>query len=429
MYNAPSSDQIKTINKELSKIFKAVDKLSFEEIGFSENESHYYRDCDISVSEILKVLFGKASTCQKGSIGTIISELSMESSIKKDYTRGAIFYRTQQIDPKKFLDKLLSLIKPEASNDFILCTFDGSSIAMAKNKLIEVKYKKTKCCENMHSSKPMAKIHYLMAENYQTCIGMTTEQHNISERVELIRLAVDAQAKGQKLDIMADRGLYGAMPCSILEQLGHKFSLRLAGELVKKMKDYTFKNNSLMLELNIYRSAIKPYKDIVPNLTEGKVIFRIVRKKGSTTRKAMYIITNDYDMTAEDIFMRYSKRQRIEDNFKYLKSYGGMEKLNFNTGLQMAELIMAALIFYISIIQKVLSRVIETPRPDQKGKQTANRHMAWQLFYIVVKSDNAIKMLIRFLEAILKKTLTIRPGRHHERFILQTIKTKKKVKK
>jgi len=429
MYNAPNSDQIKTIKKELSKIFKAVDKLSFEEIGFLENESKYYRECDISVSEILKVLFGKASTCQKSGIGTIISGLSMESSIKRDYTRGALFYRAEQIDPKIFLDKLLSLIQPDQSNDFIQCTFDGSSITLPKNKIIETKYRKTKCCKNKRSSKPMAKIHYLMAENNQTCIGVTTEQHHISERVELIQLATDAQAKGQKLDIMADRGLYGAMPCSILEKLGHKFSLRLAGELVKKMKDYTFKNNSLMLELNIYRSAIKPYKDIVPDLTEGKVIFRIVRKKGSTTRKAMYIITNDYDLTAEDIFMRYSKRQRIEDNFKYLKSYGGMETLNFNTGIQMTELIMAALIFYISIIQKVLSRVIETPRPDQKGKQTANRHMAWQLFYTVVKSDNAIKMLIGFLEGILKKTLTIRPGRQHERFIYQTIKTKKKVKK
>jgi len=429
MYNTPNSEQIKTIKKELSKIFKAVDKLSFEEIGFLKNEPHNYRDCDISVSEILKVLFGKASTCQKGGIGTIISELFMESSIKKDYARGAIFYRTEQIDPTKFLDKLLSIIKPEPSNDFIQCTFDGSSIALPKSKTIEDKYNKTKCNKNMRSSKPMAKIHYLMAENNQTCIGVTTEQHHTSERVELIRLAVDANKKGQKLDIMADRGLYGAMPCSILEKLGHKFSLRLAGDLVKKMKYCKFKNNSLMLELNIYRSSIKPYKDIVPDLAEGKQIFRIVRKNGSTTKKAMYIITNDYDMMAEEIFMRYSKRQRIEDNFKYLKSYGGIEKLNFNTGLQMAELIMVALIFYISIIQKVLSKVIETPRPDQKGTQTANRHMAWQLFYIVVKSDVKIKILIAFLETMLKKTLTIRPGRQHERFIHQIIKTKKKVKK
>jgi len=106
---------------------------------------HNFRDCDISVSEILKVLFGKASTGQKGSIGTIISELFLESSIKKDYARGAVLYRTEQIDHTKFLDKLLSIIKPEPSNDFIQCTFDGSSIALPKSKTIEDKYNKTKC--------------------------------------------------------------------------------------------------------------------------------------------------------------------------------------------------------------------------------------------------------------------------------------------
>lgn len=429
MYNAPSYNQINLIKAELSKIFRAAENLSFKEISFKDGESHHYRNCDITVSDIIKILFGKVSSCQKNGIGTIISELSMEESIKKDYSRGSIFYRTEQIDPALFLSSLLDLIKPEPSNDYIKCIFDGSSVRLPKNKEIEAKYKKIKCNKNKFTLAPLAKLHYLMAEYHQTCIGFTMEQHDNSERVELISLAVEAHKKGQKLDIMADRGLYGAMPCSILDKMGHKFALRLGGELVKKMKDYKFKNNSLMLKLKLYKSSIKPYKEIIPDLIEGEIMLRIVRKKGSSTRHAMYIITNDYDETAEELFSRYSNRQRIEDNFKYLKSYGGLEDLNFNTGLQMAELIMAVLIFYLSVIQKVLSRIMETPRPNEKGKQTANRHMAWQLFYIVVKADYSIKMLIRFIETILKRTLIIRPGRKHDRYEYYLAKEKRTSRK
>lgn len=233
------------------------------------------------------------------------------------------------------------------------------------------------------------------------------------------------QKKGLKLDIMADRGLYGAMPCKILDDLGHKYSIRLGGELVKKLKNYKFKRDSLVLDLNIYRSSIKPYKELVPDLKEGIFQARIVGKKGTTTKKAMYIITNDYGLKAEDFFARYYKRQGIEDTFKYLKSYGGLEEIHFNTGIKMVELTIISLIFYLSLIQKVLSKLIKTPRPDEKGKETPNRHLSWHLFFIVIKSRYKNSVLNQFLSEVLKNKLKIRPGRKHTRW--QTYTTKREI--
>lgn len=420
-----SEIKLKLIKKELSATTRALENLNFNEIHSLELDDFKFRQRDFSIADFLSILIGKAESCQKNALSTIINQLAMEGCLQKNFSRGTLFYRSEQIDCKKFLDKLLIILNPLPSTGYIKCTFDGSCIALPSGIGIEEKFSKINLKNNKQSSKPIAKLMYLMTDDSQACVSMSIETYKYSERVGMIAQAIEAKEKGLKLDIMADRGLYGAMPCKILDDLGHRYSIRLGGELVKKLKDYKFKKDSLVLDLNIYRSSIKPYKELVPDLKEGIFQARIVRKKGTTTKKAMYIITNDYGLKAAEFFARYYKRQRIEDTFKYLKSYGGLEEIHFNTGIKMVELTIISLIFYLSLMQKVLSKIIKTPRPDEKGKETPNRHLSWHLFFIVIKSGYKNLVLNQFLSEVLKNKLKIRPGRKHTR--LQTYTTKRKI--
>ena len=118
----------------------------------------------------------------------------------------------------------------------------------------------------------------------------------------------------------------------------------------------------------------------------------------------------------------YYERQRSEDSFKYLKEYGGLEKIHFNTEEHMVNLLMIGVIAYLNMAQMILAQLMPTPSPNENGKITLNRKVAWEnIFegYLVYKRTNEIdnNLLITLIQTI----NIIRCGRSYPRYSLQAI--------
>jgi stalled ribosome alternative rescue factor ArfA len=426
---SPSKKQKKEIKKELKLKLESLNAFSFKELSNPDEDNAVFREAKIIPKDVIMLLLGKAKLGQNLGVSAILSDLKINKVIADTHSRSSFIYRLSQIDPEIFQESLINLNKPKITNNFIKCYFDGTSLELPNQKKIEAIYPKTKSNKGYISKNPMAKIHYLLSANENCCLDFLMKNHSYSERCALVELGIRANDKNIRLHVIADRGLFGAATGYYLQHYGHKFSLRCGGELIKKFKKQKFKNDSIDIDLDIYRSIKKAYKSLNIEISDKKFRCRIVRKKGSTTRKAIYIMTNDYEMSADEILGEYRGRQRIEDHFKYLKSYGGIESIHPNTKLQMIRLIISTVLFYISIMEKILYHLIPTPRPDQKGEYTANRKLSWNLFFMVLVNYKNDKYLISFQKEVLSNLLLIRPGRRAERYEISIRRTKKKAEK
>jgi hypothetical protein len=424
----PTETQRRIVKKEFQKKMKLLDEVSFKDLAKKDLKNNFFRDSKIKFKDLLMLLLGKVESGQDLGISSILSDLKLDKTIDSSSSRSSYNYRLPQIDPELFLEKLIDLNRSKNTQEYIHCVFDGTSHGMPDREDIRELFPKPKAGKKAYVRKPMAKLHYILKKDDCSCIDLLMKDHNHSERVALVELGIRAKDRGEKLHIIADRGLYGSAVGYFLQKLGHKFNLRCGGELMHKFKKLKFKANSATVTLTLYRSSIKPYKDLDIGREGSEFTCRIVRKKGTSKRKPIYIMTNDYDTPADDILEDYHNRQRIEDHFKYIKSYGGLEKIHPNTKLHMVRLIIAAIIFYISMLETILHKLIPTPSPEQKGERTANRRLSWGLFFIVLKNNIKDAYLIRFQEQILSNLLIIRPGRKAERYEYR-IQKKKKSKK
>jgi len=411
--------QIKKIKGATLSSKHMLNNMTFKDISNDNMSEHNFRNNEISVNDLNNILLGKAVSVQQDSISTIVSLLKIEGCLKRNYSRSSLNYRINQIDPRAYLNKLIDANTFEASEDYKTCLFDGTSITLPNNEEIKNKYPNPKTATDQETIFPIAKLHYLITLEEHTCVGALIENHNLSERVAMIQLAIEAHERGQKLHIIADRGLYGATVGYVLNKHGHRYSLRYCGTTLKTLKIGKFKRDSITINFNLNRKSIKPYIHVDLDLEKCIYKFRIIRKKGNSKKKAIYIMTNDFESPAKELANQYWNRQRVEDSFKYLKSYGGLEKSHPNTGLQMVELIIASLIFYLSIVEKSLYQLIGTPQPNEHGKLTANRRLAWKIFFLVIKSNYSNNMIREFAESILAKLLEIRPGRSAPRYKLR----------
>lgn len=426
---SPTETQKRKIKKEFHKKMKLLDEVHFNDLAKSNLENSFFRDSKIKFKDLMMLLLGKANSGQGLGVSSILSDLKLDGTIDSSSSRSSYNYRLPQIDPELFLEKLLELNRSKSNQEYRSCIFDGTSQVLTNQKDVEDKFPKPKVGNKFYVKKPMAKIHHLLDKNNLSCVDLLIKEHNHSERVALVELGIRAKNRGEKLNIIADRGLYGATVGYFLQKLGHKFNLRCGGKLIDKFKKIKFINDSIIVTLTLYRSSIKPYADLDIEREDTTFTCRIVRKKGSSSgRKAIFIMTNDYDTSAEDILGDYHNRQRIEDHFKYMKSYGGLEKIHPNTKLHMVRLITAAIIFFTSMLENILYQLIPTPSPEQKGEHTVNRRLCWGLFFTVLKRNLKHIYLIRFQKEVLSNLLLIRPGRQAERYEYR-IKKKKKSKK
>lgn len=421
----PNESQLKEIEQVINANFKKLEKLCFEDIALDKLKNHNFRKEVLTPLDIIALNFGKAASAQKDSIDCILGKLKLSHKISIDVARSSIEYRTGQIDPNKYLKFLLKCLAPKPSANHVKVIFDGTNIQAPDNSCIGNKYSKPKV-NAISGQYPIVKEHHLITLKDHICLGSIMSDIAVSERVGLCQLAIELSKEKHKLYIIADRGLYGATVGFLLEKHHHKYAIRLCPKTMKSVKHNAFKDGSTVVEMSIRKKSIAAYKHLDPDLLPEEYSFRVVRKKGNSKGlPSVYIMTNDYDTPADEILGEYRNRQRIEDHFKYLKSYGGMAKIHFNTGVRNVEMIIATLVYYLSILEMVLFQLLETPRPDEKGCYTINRATAWKLFFECFKMGFNSFEIVFFCVQVLSKLIKIRPGRKAHRYTNRVRKCKR----
>jgi hypothetical protein len=422
----PSRSQRVKTQALFGEITKLLESITFKDISKDSLKKNFFRDSKVTVMEMLMLLLGKAHMKQGLGVAAILSDLKMDGFMENSRTRSSLYYRIAQVNPEVFQELLLSINRPKENTPFLKCYFDGTSMELPHSKEIEKDFPKTKTGKGKRlvSESPMAKLHFIASASDHRCVDVLMKDHDYNERVALVELGVRARDRGESLYLIADRGLYGSATGHYLQALGHKFSLRCGGALIKKFKKKKFKEDSITLELKHYRSSLKPYKKFNLERIDKEFTCRIVRKKGTSKRKAIYVMTNDYESSAESILFDYRDRQRIEDQFKYMKSYGGLEKVHPNTSKHMLLLIIPALIFYNSVQEKLLFQMMPTANPSQKGEFIFNRRLCWGLLFTLMKHYRERKFLLAYQTEALSNLLIIRPGRRAQRYIVRHMKIK-----
>ena len=234
---------------------------------------------------------------------------------------------------------------------------------------------------------------------------------------------VENIAKGSL--IIADCGFDSAGVSYLLTKKGYSFLIRINEVNTEaRLKKLNFINNEVIVEIPITADMRKTYPELEDAPKTVTVRILKTRDKDGSLR-ALYLMTNMMDTTEYtkiELEGLYYERQRSEDSFKYLKEYGGLEKIHFNTEEHMVNLLMIGVIAYLNMAQMILAQLMPTPSPNENGKITLNRKVAWEnIFegYLVYKRTNEIdnNLLITLIQTI----NIIRCGRSYPRYSLQAI--------
>lgn len=106
---------------------------------------------------------------------------------------------------------------------------------------------------------------------------------------------------------------------------------------------------------------------------------RIVKiETDSNNDRDLYLMTNMIEPTVEKLGNLYFERQRVEDSFKYEKLYGGLEFIHPNSNMNTILLHIAGVIGYYNMMQLTLSKVSETPAPNDDKEFVLNRKIGWE---------------------------------------------------
>lgn len=237
--------------------------------------------------------------------------------------------------------------------------------------------------------------------------------------------------------IIADCGFDSAGVSHLLTKKGYSFLIRInevnADARIRNLK---FINNEAIVEISITPEMRITYPELKDAPKTVTVRILKVRDKDDYLR-GIFLMTNMMDTTEfpkKELEKLYYERQRSEDSFKYLKEYGGLEKIHFNTEEHMIDLLMIGVIAYLNMVQMTSAQIMPTPSPNENGEITINRKVAWEnIFegYLGYKKTNKID---RNLLITLMRTINIiRCGRSFPRYSMQAIsphiRNRNKVKK
>ena len=225
--------------------------------------------------------------------------------------------------------------------------------------------------------------------------------------------------------IIADCGFDSAGVSYLLTKKGYSFLIRINEvNADARIRNLNFINNEAIVEINITADMRKTYPELID--APKTVIVRVIKVRDKNDyMRGIYLMTNMMDTSEykkNELEELYFDRQRCEDFFKYIKEYGGLEKIHFNTGEHMMDLIIIGVIIYSNMVQMSLAQLLPTPSPNENGKISLNRKVAWEhLFvcYLWYRKTNEIEdnLLITLIQTV----NIIRNGRSYPRISMQAI--------
>lgn len=237
--------------------------------------------------------------------------------------------------------------------------------------------------------------------------------------------------------IIADCGFDSAGVSYLLTKKNYSFLIRINEVNADlRLRKINFINNEAIVEIAITPDMRKTYPQLEDAPKTVKVRILKVRDKDDFLR-GLFLMTNMMDTTEypkKELEKIYYERQRSEDSFRFLKEYGGLEKIHFNTEEHMIGLLMIGVIAYLNMVQMTSAQIMPTPSPNENGEITINRKVAWEnIFegYLGYKKTNQIDS--NLLITLIRTINTIRCGRSFPRYSMQAIspyiRNRNKVKK
>ena len=243
-----------------------------------------------------------------------------------------------------------------------------------------------------------------------------------SNEKPLLLKGVDALETGSIL--MGDCGFHSAGLAWKLSDKSYSYIFRIneknAVKMVSKLK---FVNGEIITTLKITKEMKNTYLEMENAPDEIEV--RIIKVKGAEgDKRAIYLMTDLMDVPKKEIADLYFERQRVEDAFKYKKCYGGLEKIHHNSEEQLIGLIIIGVIAYFNMVQLSLSILLPTPSPNENGKFSLNRKIAFEnvlaFYFKFLRTKTFDKNLLKTLARTQNK---IRTGRSEVRYSKQPINT------
>jgi hypothetical protein len=241
-----------------------------------------------------------------------------------------------------------------------------------------------------------------------------------SNEKPLLLQALDHISKGSL--ILGDCGFHSAGLAWKLTSMGFSFLIRMnESNSYAMLKKLNFVRGEIIIDLKITKEMRNTY----PGMEDAPktIRVRIIKVRDSQDdRRAVYLMTCLMEIPKLDLAELYFERQRVEDNFKYKKCYGGLEKIHPNTGVHMMNLAILGIVAYLNTVQLVLSKINSTPSPTEKGEYTLNRKATWENLYSVIFNYFSTGVISHLFYQMLERTKNkIRPGRIEDRYSKQPI--------
>lgn len=408
-----------------------LENISKDQIA-KENASPgcFSRDIKLNIKTIILTLLSFCSNRQDSRLEIYLSLLVDQFKGQHEPCDSTFRKALKNISPEKIMnialqwDQLISPFLPSCDHNQFnnIYLFDGSRVTVPNNKENIKKYGFHGGSKNVAPLFPKALLGCLFDLSNGFIKQARYDHSKVSEMVQMMDF-VDNITRPSLF--IADHGLYGAATAYLLDKLNHNFIFRLYSSSCSQIiKHADFKYDRAEISLPVKTTS----KELKSRLPEGelKIKYTLIRKKNKKG-KYLYVVTNLKHKSNREVFDLYKMRERVEVCFKFLKGYGGLEKIHTNTRTHMMECIFATLPLYYNIIQTYINQCTANEL-EIDVKKTPNRKIIWQYFFEFLRKPKlvCIETIGNFTRLIKKTLIPIRPDRSYARIskIALTIRNK-----
>ena len=378
----------------------------------------FTKDSKVSFKIVVLFLFSLATNGQTKSAASTLAELWSKLGVRASLpTMEAVAKKLNVISIEKFKNNILNLFiynqclyNVKYFCDKRVYIVDGSKVTLPRNDYTLDKYG----CQtggDVEVHYPQMHILTLLELGSNVIKSFALGARKACEKSLLLE-AIKGIVKGSV--IVGDCGFHSAGLFWLLGVNELSFVIRINEvNAFKMINNLNFENNETSTLMEITKEMRENYPGLKDAPKYIKVrILKIKEVINGHAGRSVYLVTQMFEPKIEQFAELYYERQRIEDSFKVLKIYGGLEKIHPNSCEQKIELAIIGVIGYHNMMQLSLARLAKTPSPNENKEITMNRKVSWENMMHFFLSFNRTGQVEKTYLSLLERTKNIiRVGR------------------
>lgn len=295
---------------------------------------------------------------------------------QKDFKYNSISTRLSKINCE-FFEKIFQLTYERFSKEFTdedalkykISRVDSTMVTEAANKLAE-----GMISGNKKHGKKQVKYTICMTDMFPSSVEIFTKQAEVSEEIAIPKVILKNIDKKQDNIFVFDRGVKARKSFRNFDKKDFTFVTRICPNSRHKILE----NQKISENHKVGNLTIESDEKVLlyDKKTKVKTAFRLIKTKNKK-KEPFWFVTNDFELSIEEIIYTYKRRWDIEVFFRFIK-----QELNFSHLLS-TNINGIKVVLYMTLILSMLILVYK--KYNDLGYKTAKRRFYYELDEIIMR--------------------------------------------